>query len=209
MVVIGYGDCGRGVANRADGLGASVIVVEVDPVRALSAVMDGFRVMTAADASRVGDIFITVTGNKHVLRMEHFDVMKDGVILANAGHFDIELDLAALRAAAVARRGIRNNLEEFELPDGRRLLVAAEGRLVNLGAAEGHPADVMDMSFSNQALAAEYLALNIDDLEPKIYTLPAEIDNEVARIKLEQMGAGLDTLTEEQVAYLSGWQEGT
>jgi adenosylhomocysteinase len=209
IVVIGYGDCGRGVANRADGLGASVIVVEVDPVRALSAVMDGFRVMTAADASRVGDIFITVTGNKHVLRMEHFDVMKDGVILANAGHFDIELDLAALRAAAVARRGIRNNLEEFELPDGRRLLVAAEGRLVNLGAAEGHPADVMDMSFSNQALAAEYLALNIDDLEPKIYTLPAEIDNEVARIKLEQMGAGLDTLTEEQVAYLSGWQEGT
>jgi adenosylhomocysteinase len=209
MVVIGYGDCGRGVAKRADGLGASVIVVEVDPVRALSAVMDGFRVMTAADASRVGDIFITVTGNKHVLRMEHFDVMKDGVILANAGHFDIELDLAALRAASVARRGIRNNLDEFELPDGRRLLVAAEGRLVNLGAAEGHPADVMDMSFSNQALAAEYLALNVDDLEPKIYTLPPEIDAEVARIKLEQMGAGLDVLTDEQRAYLSGWQEGT
>jgi adenosylhomocysteinase len=209
IVVIGYGDCGRGVANRADGLGASVIVVEVDPVRALSAVMDGYRVMTAADASRVGDIFITVTGNKHVLRMEHFDVMKDGVILANAGHFDIELDLAALRAASVARRGVRNNLDEFELPDGRRLLVAAEGRLVNLGAAEGHPADVMDMSFSNQALAAEYLALNVDDLEPKIYTLPPEIDAEVARIKLEQMGAGLDVLTDEQVAYLSGWQEGT
>jgi adenosylhomocysteinase len=209
IVVIGYGDCGRGVANRADGLGASVIVVEVDPVRALSAVMDGYRVMTAADASRVGDIFITVTGNKHVLRMEHFDVMKDGVILANAGHFDIELDLAALRAASVARRGVRNNLDEFELPDGRRLLVAAEGRLVNLGAAEGHPADVMDMSFSNQALAAEYLALNVDDLEPKIYTLPPEIDAEVARIKLEQMGAGLDVLTDEQVAYLAGWQEGT
>jgi adenosylhomocysteinase len=209
IVVIGYGDCGRGVANRADGLGASVIVVEVDPVRALSAVMDGYRVMTAADASRVGDIFITVTGNKHVLRMEHFDVMKDGVILANAGHFDIELDLAALRAASVARRGVRNNLDEFELPDGRRLLVAAEGRLVNLGAAEGHPADVMDMSFSNQALAAEYLALNVDDLEAKLYTLPPEIDAEVARIKLEQMGAGLDVLTDEQVAYLSGWQEGT
>jgi adenosylhomocysteinase len=209
IVVIGYGDCGRGVANRADGLGASVIVVEVDPVRALSAVMDGYRVMTGAEAARVGDIFITVTGNKHVLRMEHFDVMKDGVILANAGHFDIELDLAALRAASVARRGIRNNLDEFELPDGRRLLVAAEGRLVNLGAAEGHPADVMDMSFSNQALAAEYLALNVDDLEAKIYTLPPEIDAEVARIKLEQMGAGLDVLTEEQVAYLSGWQEGT
>ena len=209
FVVIGYGDCGRGVANRADGLGASVIVVEVDPVRALTAVMDGYRVMTAADAARVGDIFVTVTGNKHVLRMEHFDVMKDGVILANAGHFDIELDLAALRAASVARRGIRNNLDEFELSDGRRILVAAEGRLVNLGAAEGHPADVMDMSFSNQALAAEYLAINVDDLEPKIYTLPAEIDHEVARIKLEQMGAGLDSLTEEQIAYLSGWQEGT
>jgi adenosylhomocysteinase len=171
--------------------------------------MDGYRVMTAAEAARIGDIFVTVTGNKHVLRMEHFDVMKDGVILANAGHFDIELDLAALRAASVARRGVRNNLDEFEMSDGRRLLVAAEGRLVNLGAAEGHPADVMDMSFSNQALAAEYLALNVDDLEPKIYTLPAEIDNEVARIKLEQMGAGLDVLTEEQVAYLSSWQEGT
>lgn len=209
IVVIGYGDCGRGVANRADGLGASVIVVEVDPVRALTAVMDGYRVMTAAEAAPVGDIFVTVTGNKHVLRMEHFDVMKDGVILANAGHFDIELDLAALRAASVAQRGVRNNLDEFEMSDGRRLLVAAEGRLVNLGAAEGHPADVMDMSFSNQALAAEYLALNVGDLEPKIYTLPAEIDNEVARIKLEQMGAGLDVLTEEQVAYLSGWQEGT
>ncbi len=209
IVVIGYGDCGRGVANRADGHGASVIVVEVDPVRALSAAMDGFRVMTGAEAARVGDVFITVTGNKHVLRMEHFDVMKDGVILANAGHFDIELDLAALRAASVARREIRVNLEEFELEDGRRLLVIAEGRLVNLGAAEGHPADVMDMSFSNQALAAEYLALNRDDLEPRIYTLPTEIDADVARIKLEQLGGGLDTLTQEQVDYLSGWQEGT
>jgi adenosylhomocysteinase len=209
MVIIGYGDCGRGVANRADGLGAKVIVVEVDPVRALSAAMDGYRVMTAVEAARVGDVFVTVTGNKHVLRKEHFDVMKDGVILANAGHFDIEIDLASLRAAAVARRGIRNNLEEFEMSDGRRILVAAEGRLVNLGAAEGHPADVMDMSFSNQALAAEYLALNVDHLEPRIYTLPTEIDDEVARIKLEHMGGGLDTLTEEQVAYLSGWQEGT
>jgi len=194
---------------RADGHGASVIVVEVDPVRALSAAMDGYRVMTGAEAARVGDLFITVTGNKHVLRMEHFDVMKDGVILANAGHFDIELDLAALRAASVARREIRVNLEEFELEDGRRLLVIAEGRLVNLGAAEGHPADVMDMSFSNQALAAEYLALNRDELEPKIYTLPTEIDAEVARIKLEHLGGGLDTLTQEQVDYLSGWQEGT
>jgi adenosylhomocysteinase len=209
MVVVGYGDCGRGVANRADGLGASVIVVEVDPVRALAAAMDGYRVMTASDAARVGDIFITVTGNKHVLRFEHFDVMKDGAILANAGHFDIELDLASLRAAAVARRGIRNNLEEFELPDGRRILVAAEGRLVNLGAAEGHPADVMDMSFSNQALAAEYLALNAGKLEARIYTLPDEIDADVARIKLEHMGGGLETLTDDQRAYLAGWQEGT
>jgi adenosylhomocysteinase len=209
IVVIGYGDCGRGVAKRADGLGASVIVVEVDPVRALTAVMDGFRVMTVAEAARVGDVFVTVTGNKHVLRAEHFAVMKDGAILANAGHFDIEIDLAALRVAAVARRGIRANLEEFEQADGRRILVAAEGRLVNLGAAEGHPADVMDMSFSNQALAAEYLAVNAADLEPRIYTLPTEIDDEVARIKLEHLGGGLDTLTEEQVAYLSGWQEGT
>jgi adenosylhomocysteinase len=209
VVVVGYGDCGRGVANRADGHGANVIVVEVDPVRALAARMDGFHVMTGAEAARVGDVFVTVTGNKHVLRMEHFDVMKDGVILSNAGHFDIELDLAALRAASVARRQIRDNLEEFELQDGRRLLVIAEGRLVNLGAAEGHPADVMDMSFSNQALAAEYLALNADDLEPKIYTLPTDIDDEVAKIKLEHLGGGLDTLTEDQVAYLAGWQEGT
>jgi adenosylhomocysteinase len=165
--------------------------------------------MTASEAARVGDVFLTVTGNKHVLRMEHFDVMKDGTILANAGHFDIELDLAALRAASVAHRGIRDNLDEFELPDGRRILVAAEGRLVNLGAAEGHPADVMDMSFSNQALAAEYLAVNAGKLEPRIYTLPDEIDAEVARIKLEQMGGGLEVLTEDQKAYLSGWQEGT
>jgi len=209
IVVIGYGDCGRGVANRADGLGANVIVVEIDPVRALAAAMDGFRVMTGADAARVGDVFVTLTGNKHVLRMEHIDVMKDGVILANAGHFDIELDLAALRAASVARRQIRDNLEEFEVQDGRRLLVIAEGRLVNLGAAEGHPADVMDMSFSNQALAAEYLVINQDTLEPKIYTLPPEIDDQVASIKLSHLGGGLETLTQDQKDYLSGWQEGT
>ena len=209
FVIVGYGDCGRGVANRADGMGAKVIVVEVNPVRALAAAMDGYRVMTASEAARVGDVFLTVTGNKHVLRMEHFDVMKDGAILANAGHFDIELDLASLRAVSVGHRGIRDNLDEFELPDGRRILVAAEGRLVNLGAAEGHPADVMDMSFSNQALAAEYLAVNAGTLEPRIDTLPSEIDTEVARIKLEQMGGGLESLTEDQKAYLSGWQEGT
>ena len=209
IVVVGFGDCGQGIADRADGLGAKVIVVEVDPVRALSAAMSGYRVMTAADAAEIGDVFITVTGNKHVLRLEHFDKMKDGAILANSGHFDIELDLAALRAAATARRPIRDNLEEFEMADGRRILLAAEGRLVNLGAAEGHPADVMDMSFSNQALAAEYLIINRDTLEPKIYTLPPEIDERVASIKLSHLGGGLEKLTQDQRDYLSGWQEGT
>jgi len=209
IVVVGFGDCGRGVADRADGLGAKVIVVEVDPVRALEAAMSGYRVMTASDAAEVGDIFITVTGNKHVLRMEHFNKMKDGAILANSGHFDIELDLASLRAEATGRRPIRDNLEEFDMPDGRRLLVAAEGRLVNLSAAEGHPADVMDMSFSNQALAAEYLIANRETLEPKIYTLPPEIDERVASIKLAHLGGGLEKLTDEQRDYLSGWQEGT
>ncbi len=209
VVVIGYGDCGRGVARRADGLGARVIVVEVDPVRALTAAMDGFRVMQASDAAALGDVFITVTGNKHVLRPEHFAKMKDGAILANSGHFDIEIDLASLYAEAAARREVRDNLEEVELADGRRLLVAAEGRLVNLGAAEGHPADVMDMSFSNQAMAAEYLIENEGSLEPKIYTLPEEIDQRVAAIKLAHMGGGLEELTDEQVAYLAGWQEGT
>lgn len=209
LVVVGYGDCGQGVANRADGLGANVIVVEVDSVRALSAAMDGYRVMTAMEASRVGDVFVTVTGNKHVLRGEHFDVMKDGAMLSNAGHFDIELDLATLRQKATDVRNVRDNLDEFEMSDGRRILVAAEGRLVNLGAAEGHPADVMDMSFSNQALAAEFLKLNEGSLEIKIHTLPAEIDVEVAAIKLASLGGGLEVLTDEQRDYLSGWQEGT
>jgi adenosylhomocysteinase len=209
IVIVGYGDCGRGVADRADGLGAKVIVVEVDPVRALSAAMSGYRVMTASDAAEIGDVFFTVAGNELVLRMEHCDRMKDGAILANSGHFDIELDLPALRAAAEDRRPVRENLEEFEMSDGRRILLAAEGRLVNLGAAEGHPADVMDMSFSNQALAAEYLITNRDDLEPKIYTLPTEIDDQVASIKLAHLGGGLETLTQDQVEYLSGWQQGT
>lgn len=209
FVVVGYGDCGRGVASRADGLGASVIVVEVDPVRALAAAMDGFRVMTALEASKVGDVFVTVTGNKHVLRSEHFEVMKDGALLSNAGHFDIELDLASLGQMATEKRNVRENLEEYEMPDGRRILVAAEGRLVNLGAAEGHPADVMDMSFSNQALAAEFLMKNADNLEVKIHTLPSEIDERVAGIKLESLGGGLEVLTSEQRDYLSGWQEGT
>lgn len=209
VVVVGYGDCGRGVADRSDGFGAKVVVVEVDPVRALEAAMEGHQVMTADDAAAVGDVFITVTGNKHVLRGRHFEVMKDGAILSNAGHFDIELDLAVLDEMAVERRPVRENLEEFELGDGRRLLVAAEGRLVNLGAAEGHPADVMDMSFANQAMAAEWLIANADTLQPEIYTLPEHLDEEVAAIKLATMGGGLEKLTEEQKAYLATWQEGT
>ncbi|HSJ26912.1 MAG TPA: adenosylhomocysteinase [Acidimicrobiia bacterium] len=209
VVIVGYGDCGRGVADRAKGLGAHVIVVEVDPVRAVSAAMDGHRVLSSVDAAREGHIFITVTGNKHVLRREHFEIMRDGAILANAGHFDIELELTALEDMATAVRPIRRSLDEYEMADGRRLLLAAEGRLVNLGAAEGHPADVMDLSFANQALAAEWLADNAGQLEAKIYTLPKEIDAHVARIKLEALGGGLDTLTDEQVEYLSGWKTGT
>ncbi len=209
VAVIGYGNCGRGVATRAEGMGAKVAVVEVDPVRALSAAMDGHQVLTADDASRIADVFITVTGNKHVLRRQHFDLMKDGAIVANAGHFDVEIDLEVLGEMARDRRPVRNNLEEYELADGRRILVVAEGRLVNLGAAEGHPADVMDMSFANQALAAEWLTERAGQLEPGIYTLPVELDQEVARIKLDAMGAGLEELTEEQKAYLTGWREGT
>ena len=209
VVVVGYGDCGRGVADRADGMGAKVVVVEVDAVRALEAAMDGYQVLTADDAAAVGDVFITVTGNKHVLRDRHFDRMKDGAILANAGHFDVEIDLPVLTARAVERRPVRENLEEFIMSDGRRLLVAAEGRLVNLSAAEGHPADVMDMSFSDQALAAEWLVKHAGELTPGVYTLPQELDQEVAKIKLEHLGCGLETLTDEQVAYLATWKEGT
>ena len=209
VVVVGYGDCGQGVASRADGLGAKVVVVEVNPVRALAAAMDGYQVMTADAAAEVGDVFITVTGNKHVLRGQHFERMKDGVILANAGHFDIEIDLARLGADAVEVQRVRPHLDEYQMPDGRRLLVAGEGRLVNLAAAEGHPAEVMDMSFANQAMAAEYIIEHEGSLEPRIYTLPPELDAEVARIKLRSMGAGLEELTAEQQAYLASWTEGT
>jgi adenosylhomocysteinase len=208
VVVVGYGDCGRGVADRADGMGARVVVVEVDAVRALSAAMDGHQVMTAADAAQIGDVFITVTGNLHVLRGEHFARMKDGAVLANAGHFDVEIDLKELEAEATGRRELRDHLEEFMMPDGRRLLVIGGGRLVNLAAAEGHPADVMDMSFSNQALAAEWIVQH-PDLEPAIYTLPSELDQHVAEIKLRSLGAGLEQLTPEQDAYLTSWQQGT
>ena len=209
VVVVGYGDCGRGVADRADGFGARVVVVEVDPVRALAAAMDGYEVLTADQAAPKGDVFLTVTGNKHVLRERHFLAMKDGAVLANAGHFDVEIDLGRLAEMAVTRRPVRANLEEFQFSDGRRILVAAEGRLVNLGAAEGHPADVMDMSFSNQALAAEYLVERAGTLAPGIYKLSDEIDGEVARIKLAHLGAGLEVLTDEQRAYLASWRQGT
>lgn len=186
-----------------------MVVVESNPVRAVSAAMEGHRVMDSRAAAEVGDVFITATGDIHVFRAEHFGVMKDGAILANAGHFDVEIDLNALGELAESRRGIRKNLEEYLLPDGRRLLVVAEGRLVNLGAAEGHPADVMDMSFADQALAAEWLVENGTDLDPGVYRLPEELDAEVARIKLASMGAQLEELTDEQRRYLSSWQEGT
>ncbi len=209
VVVVGYGDCGTGVAARAQGLGAAVVVVEVDPVRALAAAMEGYRVLPGIEAARLGDVFVTVTGDVHVLRAEHFAVMKDGAVLANAGHFDVEIDLAALQEAASGRRRIRASLEEWQLADGRRLYLAAEGRLVNLAAAEGHPADVMDMSFADQALAAEWLAANAGKLEPRVYRLPESLDAEVARIKLESLGGGIDVLTAEQERYLHSWELGT
>ena len=209
VVVLGYGDCGVGVATRARGLGALVIVVEVDPVRALAAAMEGHRVMTTAAAAALGDVFITVTGNRHVLRGEHFGLMKDGAIMANAGHFDVEIDLPALEGMSSGRRRVRPGLDEWAQPDGRCLYVAAEGRLVNLAAAEGHPADVMDMSFADQALAAEWLVANAGKLEPRVYRLPEYLDAEVARLKLESMGCGLELLTPDQERYLRSWEMGT
>lgn len=209
VVVVGYGHCGQGVAIRADGLGARVIVVEVDPVRALQALMDGFGLLTAREAAARGDIFITVTGNRHVLSEEHLALMKNGAILANAGHFDVEIDVVALADRSVGRRTVRPNLEEFEMGDGRRLYLVSEGRLANLGAAEGHPAEVMDLSFSNQALALRWLVEEHDSLEPKVYVLPAEIDQAVARIKVGALGGSLEQLTPSQREYMSGWRFGT
>ncbi|NNK92589.1 MAG: adenosylhomocysteinase, partial [Acidimicrobiia bacterium] len=209
VVVVGYGDCGTGVAQRAAGLGADVVVVEVNPIRAVAAAMEGHRVMTMADAAAVGDVFVTATGNIHVIREEHFAVMKSDAIVSNAGHFDVEIDLIALDGVATSTRRIRDNLDEYLMPDGRRILVAAEGRLVNLGAAEGHPADVMDMSFSDQALAAEWLFENAAELENDVHVLPDELDTEVARLKLASMGGGLEELTPEQVKYLASWGQGT
>ncbi len=209
VVVAGFGDCGWGIATRAKGLGSDVIVVEVDPIRAVAAAMEGHRVLSSMEAAEVGEVFITATGNIHVFRAEHFAVMKDNAIIANAGHFDVELDLAALDEMAESRRVIRDSLEEYTLPNGKRILVVAEGRLVNLGAAEGHPAVVMDMSFSDQAIAAEWIVKNADELEPKVYRLPQALDEEVARLKLEAMWGSLEVLTDEQVDYLSSWEHGT
>jgi len=209
FVVGGYGWVGRGLASRAKGHGADVVVTEVDSVKALEAAMDGFRVMKMDDAARVGDIFVTVTGDINVLDRNHFSVMKDGAILANSGHFNSEINLKALDEMATSVRQVRPSVQEYKLAGGRRLHVLAEGRLVNLAAAEGHPAAVMDMSFANQALCAEYMAQHAKDLVPKVYDVPKEIDAEVARLKLHAMGIEIDTLTEEQQRYLSSWEEGT
>jgi len=209
VVVVGYGWCGRGIAMRAKGLGATVIVVEVDPIRALEARMDGFLVMDMKEASRIGDIFVTSTGNIKCIRKEHFAVMKDGAILANAGHFDVEIWKPDLEELAVEIREPRPNITEYKLKDGRRLYLLAEGRLVNLAAADGHPAEIMDMSFALQAKAAEYIKDNHESLEPKVYVLPREIDEMVARIKLASMGIKIEELTEEQRKYLESWEHGT
>ena len=209
FVVSGYGWCGRGVANRAKGHGAHVIVCEVDPLRALEAVMDGYQVMPIALAAPLGNFFCTLTGDMNVIRAEHFVNMKDGAMVANSGHFDVELDLPGLAEASVERRPIREFVEEFALKDGRRIYVLGEGRLINLAAAEGHPSSVMDMSFANQALSAEYMAKEHANLIKKVYPVPADIDKEIARLKLKSMGIEIDTLTPEQEKYLSSWEMGT
>jgi len=210
FVVAGYGMCGRGVAARARGMGAHVIVTEVDPTSALEAVMEGFRVMPIRDAARVGDLFVTVTGDTGVIRREHFELMKDGAILANSGHFDVEIDKAALRELATGGvRRLREFVDEYTLADGRRINLLGEGRLVNLAAAEGHPAAVMDMSFANQALAVEWMVKNHATLENRVYPVPVEIDREVARLKLRAMNVEIDQLTAEQDEYLHSWQQGT
>jgi len=209
IVVCGYGMCGRGVASRARGMGAHVIVIEVDPTSALEAVMEGYTVMSLREAARVGDIFVTVTGDTSVIRREHMELMKDGAILANSGHFDVEIDKAALADLATGTRRIREFVDEYTMADGRRLHLLGEGRLVNLSAAEGHPAAVMDMSFANQALAAEWVVKQRGTLEPRVYEVPVDIDKDVARLKLHAMGVEIDTLTAEQDRYLHSWEQGT
>ena len=209
IVVCGYGMCGRGVASRARGLGARVVVVEASALPALEAVMEGYTVMPLLEAARIGDIFVTVTGDTSILRRKHMEVMKDGAVLANSGHFDVEIDKAALEDLSVERRRLRDFVDEYAMPDGRKLYLLAEGRLVNLSAAEGHPAAVMDMSFANQALSAEWVVKNAGDLKAAVYPVPAEIDHEVARLKLRAMGIEIDELTTEQETYLKSWEMGT
>ena len=209
VVVCGYGWCGRGIAARAKGAGAHVIVTEVDPLSALEAAMDGFQVLPLHLAASRGDVYITVTGNRHVLDLAHFAAMKDGAIIANAGHFNVEINIPALRKLAVSSAIVREQVEEFSLPSGRRISLLSDGRLVNLSGAEGHPASVMDMSFANQALSTEYVVANHAELEDRVYTVPAAIDASVARLKLDSMGLTIDKLTPDQEKYLSSWEEGT
>ena len=209
FVVCGYGWCARGVAMRAHGMGAGVVITEIDPLRALEAVMDGFRVMPIAEAARVGDFFCTLTGDIHVIRKEHFLAMKDGAIVANSGHFNVELDLEGLQEIATLKGRIRNDIDEYEFPGGRCIYVLGEGRLINLAAAEGHPSSVMDMSFANQALSAEYLVKHGKKLKKLVYGVPDDIDREIARLKLASMGIAIDTLTPEQEKYLTSWEMGT
>ena len=209
VVIFGYGWCGRGVAMRARGMGANVIVCEIEPVKALEAVMDGFSVMDAHEAAKIGDIFLTLTGNVSVIRMEHFEAMKDGAIVANSGHFNVEIDIPDLEKIATGKKRIRHELDQYTMPDGRKINLLGEGRLINLAAAEGHPASVMDMSFANQSLASEYIVKKADDLEKRVYPVPEDMDREIARLKLESIGCTIDTLTEKQVKYLSSWEEGT
>jgi adenosylhomocysteinase len=209
FIVAGYGWCGRGLAMRARGMGAIVIVTEVNPLKALEAVMDGYQVMTMGEAAKIGDIFVTLTGDINVIDEQHFQVMKDGAIIANSGHFNVEINIPALEEMSTSKNRVRPFVEQYELGDGRRLHILGEGRLVNLASAEGHPASVMDMSFANQALSAEYMVKNAANLEKKVYSVPEDIDAEIARIKLIGMGVMIDTLTEEQVKYLNSWEEGT
>ena len=209
FVVVGYGWCGRGVASRARGMGAHVMVTEVDPLRALEAVMDGFQVVPMEEAARTGKIFVSLTGNKHVLRKEHFELMADGAVISNSGHFNVEIDIPALESLSTGKRPVREFVEEYVMKDGRRIYLLGEGRLINLAAAEGHPASVMDMSFANQSLAAEYLVKNHGDLKAQVYRVPADIDQEIARLKLSAMGVQIDELTDEQELYLNSWAEGT
>jgi adenosylhomocysteinase len=209
FVVCGYGWCGRGVAQRARGLGANVLVVETDPLKALEAVMDGYTVLPMREAARQGEIFVTVTGNTHIIRKEHFEVMRDGAVVCNSGHFNVEVDIPALEALAVEHGPMRDEVEGYRLKDGRRIYLLGEGRLINLAAAEGHPASVMDMSFANQALASEYAVKNRGKLEKKVHPVPPVIDAEIARLKLVSMGVEIDTLTDEQRKYLESWDQGT